>query len=56
MLKEELQERGVDDRRISVVPDEVKAVNEALGLAREGDLVVIFGDNMLEAGGRAQDR
>ena len=46
MLKKELQERGVDNHRISVVPDEVKAVNEALGMAREGDLVVIFGDNV----------
>ena len=32
------------DRRIRVVPDEQEAVETALGLARAGDLVMIFGD------------
>ena len=46
MLKEELREHGVKKRRIRVVPDEVEAISESLELAREGDLVVIFGDNI----------
>jgi cyanophycin synthetase len=46
MLKAELRENGVKKRRIGIVPDEVKAINEALAMAREGDLVVIFGDNI----------
>ena len=46
MLRAELREQGVKKRRISVIPDEVDAINEALNMAREGDLVVIFGDNI----------
>jgi cyanophycin synthetase len=46
MLKAELREQGVKKRRIQVVPDEVNAISEALNMAREGDLVVIFGDNI----------
>jgi cyanophycin synthetase len=46
MLRTELREQGVKKRRISVIPDEVDAINESLNLAREGDLVVIFGDNI----------
>jgi cyanophycin synthetase len=46
MLKQELREHGVKKRRIRVVPDEVEAISESLEIAREGDLVVIFGDNI----------
>ena len=46
MLKEELRERGVKKRRISVIPGEVDAIKAALDMARERDLVVIFGDNI----------
>jgi cyanophycin synthetase len=46
MLKEELREHGVKKRRISVMPNEVDAIGQALEMAREGDLVVIFGDNI----------
>jgi cyanophycin synthetase len=46
MLKQELRERGVKKRRINVIPDEVDAIEEALDMARERDLVVIFGDNI----------
>ncbi len=46
MLREQLRESGVKKRRIDVVPGEVEAINAALGMAREGDLVMIFGDNI----------
>jgi cyanophycin synthetase len=44
MLKRALLEQGVDASRIVVVPDEVEAVDYALGAAREGDLVLVFAD------------
>jgi cyanophycin synthetase len=46
MLREQLRESGVKKRRIDVIPDEVDAVSAALGIAGEGDLVVIFGDDI----------
>ena len=46
MLRDQLLERGVKKRRIDVIPDEIDAVNTALGMAREGDLVMLFGDNI----------
>ena len=46
MLRAQLRESGVDDTRIEVIPSEVHAVDAALSMAREGDLVVIFGDNI----------
>jgi cyanophycin synthetase len=41
-----LRERGVDESHIELIPSEVQAVDAALAMAREGDLVVIFGDNI----------
>jgi cyanophycin synthetase len=46
MLRDRLVEQGVKERRIEVIPSEVEAVDAALDRAREGDLVVIFGDNI----------
>jgi cyanophycin synthetase len=46
MLRAQLRESGVDDTRIEVIPSEVQAVEASLAMAREGDLVVIFGDNI----------
>jgi cyanophycin synthetase len=46
MLREQLRERGVKKRRIEVIPSEIDAVTAALAMAREGDLVMIFGDNI----------
>jgi cyanophycin synthetase len=46
MLHGRLLERGVDAARIEVIPSESRAVQAALAMAREGDLVVIFGDNI----------
>ncbi len=36
--------KGVPDSSILVIPDEVEAVDAALQLGREGDLVLIFAD------------
>jgi cyanophycin synthetase len=46
MLRKQLKDRGTDDGRIEVIPSEVEAVEAALAMAQEGDLVVIFGDNI----------
>ncbi len=46
MLQARLVERGVDQRAVEVVPDEQVAVVRALELAREGDLVMVFGDEI----------
>jgi cyanophycin synthetase len=46
MLREQLLESGVKKRRIEVIPGEVEAVSFALAKASEGDLVMIFGDNI----------
>ena len=44
MLRRALLEKGVPDANILVVPDEVEAIDRALQLGREGDLVLIFAD------------
>jgi cyanophycin synthetase len=46
MLRDQLRESGVKKRRITVIPDEAEAVDFALDMAREGDLVMVFGDNI----------
>ena len=46
MLQARLLEAGVDEKQVELIPSEAEAVNAALTLAREGDLVVIFGDNI----------
>ncbi len=46
MLRNQLLENGVDEKFIQVIPAETDAVKVALEIAREGDLVVIFGDNI----------
>ena len=46
MLRAQLLEDGVKDGAIDVVPSEPAAVKTALELAREGDLLIIFGDNI----------
>jgi cyanophycin synthetase len=44
MLRKALREKGVPDSSILVIPDEVEAIDRALQLGREGDLVLIFAD------------
>ena len=46
MLEEELLAAGVPADHVRVVPDEVEAVDAALETAAEGDLVLIFGDQI----------
>ncbi|MBL4891988.1 MAG: cyanophycin synthetase [Rhizobiaceae bacterium] len=45
MLQEGFLKNEVDADTIEIIPDEVEAVSKALEMAREGDLVVIFGDD-----------
>jgi cyanophycin synthetase len=44
MLRKALMEKGVAEASILVIPDEVEAIDRALQLGREGDLVLIFAD------------
>jgi cyanophycin synthetase len=46
MLRDQLLAGGVDDAAIEMIPDEVNAVTRALELAEEGDLVMMFADNV----------
>ncbi len=46
MLRDSLLQSGIDAEQIEVVPDEQEAVLRGLALARPGDLVVVFGDNI----------
>jgi len=46
MLRRQLLENSIDDQSIQVIPAETEAVKASLQIAREGDLVVIFGDNI----------
>lgn len=45
MLRAGLMQHGVEDAAISVVPDEVEAVDHGLNMAEDGDLLVILGDD-----------
>ena len=46
MLRDQLLSNGVDAAAIEVVPDEVQSVSSALNMANEGDLVILFVDNI----------
>jgi len=46
MLRDKLLVNGVDAAAVEVVPDEVASVAKALEMAREGDLVVLFADDV----------
>jgi cyanophycin synthetase len=46
MLRSQLLENGIDDKFIRVIAAETEAIKASLEMAREGDLVVIFGDNI----------
>jgi cyanophycin synthetase len=46
MLKKHLMEKNVSEDAITVIPDEQEAINTALKMAEEGDLLVIIGDNV----------
>lgn len=46
MLREQLLVNDIDDSAIDLVPDEVNAISTALKMAKEGDLVVLFADDV----------
>ena len=46
MLRDQLVANGIDPAAIDIIPDEVLAVEGALDVAQEGDLVVLFVDNV----------
>ena len=52
MLRDQLLANGVEDSAIEIIPDEVKAVATALEIAQEGDLVVIFADDVRRSWGQ----
>ncbi|MGB0641511.1 MAG: glutamate ligase domain-containing protein, partial [Myxococcota bacterium] len=45
MMEAVLLERGIKPEQIKVIPDEVEAVEHALELSQQDDLLLIFGDN-----------
>ena len=45
MLKAGFIEEGVPEEAISIICDEVEAVEFGLNMAQEGDLLVVFGDD-----------
>jgi len=46
LLRASLLAQGVSDQAIEIIPNEVDAIEAALQRGREGDLIVIFGDNI----------
>jgi cyanophycin synthetase len=46
LMEAALREAGVGSDRVTVIVDEQQAIDAALKLARAGDLLVIFGDNI----------
>ena len=46
MLRKQLISQGVQDSQIDIIADETEAVDSALAMAREGDLLLIFGDDI----------
>ena len=46
MLQKGFIDNGVDSSNINVIPDEVEAIDTALNMAQQGDLVVVFGDSI----------
>lgn len=45
MLQEGFLKRDVDADAITIIPSEVDAIDHALNMAKEGDLLVVFGDD-----------
>jgi cyanophycin synthetase len=46
MQRQALVDGGVPEEKIQIIPDEQKAVQTALSMARTGDLLLIFGDDV----------
>jgi len=52
MLRDQLLANGVQDSSIEIIPSEVTSVATALEMAQEGDLVVIFADDVRRSWGQ----
>ena len=52
MLRDQLLANGIEDSAIEIIPEEVKSVATALEMAQEGDLVVIFADDVRRSWGQ----
>ena len=46
MLQKQLLDSGTNTDQIEIIADETSAIAHALGIAQEGDLLLIFGDNI----------
>ncbi|MEL6302786.1 MAG: cyanophycin synthetase [Pseudomonadota bacterium] len=46
MMRQVLLEHGIPEVNVEIIPDEQEAILHTLSLAREGDLVVVFGDEV----------
>lgn len=46
MLRDQLLKNGIPEEAITVCPDEVEAIDKALAMAVEGDLVMLFADDV----------
>jgi cyanophycin synthetase len=46
MLQKGLIDKGVDPITTAVIPNEVEAIDAALNMAQDNDLVVVFGDSI----------
>jgi cyanophycin synthetase len=49
MLAARLRERGVDESAISLIPDEQHAIDAALKMGNNGDLLLIFADALVRS-------
>jgi cyanophycin synthetase len=49
MLRDQLVKNGVEEDAIDVIADEVDAIERGLSLGHEGDLVVIFADDVIRS-------
>lgn len=52
MQRDALLAAGVPEASIELIPDEVEAIQRALGLGRAGDLILIFGDDLERSWGQ----
>ncbi|HXS03936.1 MAG TPA: cyanophycin synthetase [Rhodanobacter sp.] len=49
ILARALRAAGVPDEAISIIPDEQKAIDAALGMGRSGDLLLVFADVLVRS-------
>ncbi|OOG66176.1 cyanophycin synthetase [Rhodanobacter sp. B04] len=49
ILARALRAAGVPDAAISIIPDEQKAIDAALGMGRSGDLLLVFADALVRS-------